>query len=274
VSLEIFRRTIAETETAFTALQHGAGAEERLSAVVEAVIGHLKSDDALLVPVLGSRPGWWSRAQSAAVTMIVALRIGTELDYTHPELAHVGQVALLYELAAAPRAGGDDGIRLVRTLGGAYAAVVDMVVQVRDYLKAGAGRDAPGDPDVQIVAVAATYAQLSRDLPVTRRTWPPAAVKEILRRERTRFPDVVLKALIQFSVQFPVGGFVRLNSGELARVVTKNNGLPLRPVVVIAGRRVNAQAEPKQVDLAANPFLFIVEFLGPETPESERETRA
>ena len=117
-----------------------------------------------------------------------------------------------------------------------------------------------------VVAVAATYAHLSRQLPAGRRTWPPAAVKEILRRGRARFPDAILKALIQISVQFPVGGFVRLNSGEIARVVAKNEGLPLRPVVIVAGR-TKQPAEPKRVDLRDNPFLFIVECLGAEAHE-------
>src|SRR4030095_2151383 len=42
--MDTFRRAIAETEVAFTAVQqHGAGAEERASAVVEALVSHLKS---------------------------------------------------------------------------------------------------------------------------------------------------------------------------------------------------------------------------------------
>jgi hypothetical protein len=266
--MDTFRRAIAETEVAFTAVQqHGAGAEERASAVVEALVSHLKSGDGLLVPVLGSRPSAWSRAQTAVVIAIVALRIGMELDYTHPELTHLGQAALLFELAVASRPGAEDGVRLIRALGPACASVANTVLEARE-------RGAPADPDAQIVAVAATYAHLSRELPAARRTWPPAAVKEILRRERARFGDAVLKALIHISVQFPVGGFVRLNSGELARVVAKNDGLPLRPVVVIAGRRGGAAAEPKRVDLAANPFLFVLEFLGHEAPDSDTESRS
>ena len=266
MSLETFRRAVADTEAAFTALQQpSAGADERVSAVVETVVSHLKSGDALLVPVLAGKPGAWSRAQTAVVIVIVALRIGMELDYTHPELTHLGQAALLYE--PAPRAA-DDGVRLIRALGPAYGSVANTVVEARD------GRGAPADPDAQIVALAATYAHLSRDLPAARRTWPPAAVKEILRHERARFNDAVLRALIHISVQFPVGGFVRLNSGELARVVAKNEGLPLRPVVVIAGRRGRAAAEPRRVDLRANPFLFIVEFLGHEAPAPDTETRS
>ena len=267
--MDTFRRAIAETDGLFTALQQqSAGAEERVSGVVETVVSQLKSGDGLLVPVLGSRPGAWSRAQTAVVIAIVALRIGMELDYTHPELTHLGQAALLSELAGASRAGAEDGVRLIRALGPAYGSVADTVLEART------GRGAPADPDAQIVAVASTYAHLSRELPAARRTWPQAAVKEILRRERARFGDAVLKALIHISVQFPVGGFVRLNSGELARVVAKNDGLPLRPVVVISGRRGRAAAEPKRVDLAANPFLFILEFLGHEAPDSEAESRS
>jgi hypothetical protein len=244
-SMETFRRAVADTETALAALQRqSAGADDGVSAVVDSLIGHLKSSDALLVPVLGSQPGAWSRAHTAAIITIVALRIGMELEYTHPALSHLGQAALLHELGTGEQARADDGTLSV-----------------------------PADYDAKIVAVAATYAHLSRQLPAGRRTWPPAAVKEILRRGRARFPDAILKALIQISVQFPVGGFVRLNSGELARVVAKNAGLPLRPVVIVAGRRTRQPAEPKRVDLRDNPFLFIVEFLGAEALDADPETR-
>ena len=65
MSLETFRRAVADTEAAFTALQQqSAGADERVSAVVETVVSHLKSGDALLVPVLAGKPGAWSRAQT------------------------------------------------------------------------------------------------------------------------------------------------------------------------------------------------------------------
>jgi hypothetical protein len=275
VSADTFRRAVADTEAVYAALQaQAAGAEDRVSAVVETIVSDLKSGDGLLIPVLAGRPGAWSRAHTAAIIAIVALRIGMELDYTHPELADVGQAALLYELAATPRAGADDGARVIRALGPAYTGVAATVLAARESLRAASGRGAPADPDAQIVAVAATYAHLSRELATARRTWPPVAVKEILRRERARFPDVVLKALIHISVQFPVGGLVRLNSGELARVVAKNEGLPLRPVVVIAGRRARTAAEPRRVDLGANPFLFILEFLGDETPDSDTEGRS
>jgi hypothetical protein len=271
VSTDTFRRAVADTESVYATLQgQGSGAEERVFAVVETVISDLKSGDDLLLPVLGGRPGAWSRAHTAVVVAVVALRIAMELDYTHPELADVGQAALLYELTARA----EDGVKLVRALGPSCAGVADTVLAARESLKSGSSRGAPADPDAQIVALAASYAHLSRELPIARRTWPPAAVKEILRRERARFPDVVLKALIQISVQFPVGSFVRLNSGELARVVAKNEGLPLRPVVVIAGRRAKAPAEPRRVDLGANPFLFILDFLGHEGPDHETESRS
>jgi hypothetical protein len=274
--MEAFRRTVADTDAALASLQR-PGADERVNAVVETLIGHLKSGDSLLVPVLSGRPGSWSRAHTATIIGIVALRIGMDLDYTHPELSQLGQVALLYEIGAgtAPaRRSVEDGARLIGALGPAFGLVADLVLQARERMEAGAnGPGVRAPQDAEIVAVAATYAHLARQLPNGPSTFPPPAVKELLRRGRARFPDAILKALIHITVQFPVGAFVRLNSGEVARVVAKNEGLPLRPVVVIAGRRGKQPAEPQRVDLRDNPFLFIGEFLGHEPAESETENR-
>jgi hypothetical protein len=275
LAMETFRRTVADAEAAFASLQQQrAGADERVSVVVETLVAHLKGDDALLVSVLDGRGGPWSAARTAVIIGILSVRIGMELDYTHSELTQLGHVALLYELATAPpRPGGEEGHRLIRALGRGYAAVADLVLQARDQVNGtAAAATARTHQDASIVALAATYGHLSRQLPSGPRAWPPVAVKEIVRRGRTRFPDPILKALIQVSVQLPVDSFVRLNSGEVARVVAKNAGQPLRPVVVVAGRR-GKPAECERVDLRDKPFLFILEFLGHEAPDSETENR-
>ena len=267
--VETFRRIVAETETAFAVLRQARpGADERVNEIVESVIRELKSSDALLVPVLGARPGAWSAGHTAVIVAIVALRIGMDLDYTHPQLTRLGLAALLHEIGAS------DGLRIFRALGPAYLPVAEVVRRAHEEASAsgGDGGDAGrASHDAQVVAVAATYAHLSRQQPGGQRAWPPFAVKEILRRGRARFPDAILKSLIHLSVQFPVGGLVRLNSDEIARVVEKNDGLPLRPVVVVVPRRARPPAEPKRVDLKEHPFLFIVEFLGHEAPEPETE---
>ena len=279
IGMEAFRRTVTDIETVLASLQR-RGADERVNALVESLIGQLKSGDSLLMPVLNVRRTSWSPAQTAVIISIVGLRIGIELDFTHPELSLLGQAALVYEFvagAASVRPGGEDGLRIIRALGAAFSTAGDLVFQAREQVNGngngGGGSGTRLQQATEIVAVAASYAYLARELPAGRPTWPPLAVKEFLRRGRARFSDAVLKALIHISVQLPVGAYVRLNSGEVAHVVATNAGHPLRPVVVIAGRRAKHPDEPQRVDLRENPLLSVLEFLGHEPPAPETENR-
>jgi hypothetical protein len=277
--LDAFSRTVADTEAILASLQ-GEGADERVNGLVENLIGQLKSGDSLLMPVLNGRRAAWTPAHTAVMIGSVGLRIGMELDFAHPELSLLGQAALLYEFvagAASARPGAEEGLRLIRTLGGAFSTAGDLVFQARAQVNGNSTGNAAGpgmrvQQTTEIVAVAATYAYLAQELPDGRPTWPPLAVKEFLRRSRTRFSDAVLKALIHISVQIPVGAYVRLNTGEVAHVVAKNVGHPLRPVIVIAGRAKHPD-EPQRVDLRENPLLSILEFLGHEPPGPETENR-
>jgi HD-GYP domain-containing protein (c-di-GMP phosphodiesterase class II) len=242
VAIDTFRRAVASAETAFRALRSDvAGSIERLEDVVESLIGHLKSSDSLLIPLLTGVTAPPRSAHAAVHVTILSLRIGLELRYSHPELSRLGQVAMLRDLGGSGRS------------------------------PAGAGQDARGPHGprearaqeiVEIVDLAATFVRLSREQPTGARAWPPAAVKETLRQARARVPDTILKALIQIAVSFPVGGLVRLNSGEIGCVVARNAGLPLRPVVSVRARRGSSSAASKLIDLQERPFLYVQEFLG------------
>jgi hypothetical protein len=76
--------------------------------------------------------------------------------------------------------------------------------------------------------------------------------------KRFSFAYKLIKALIERVGIFPVGTFVMLNTKEVAQVLKGNAESPLRPMVQIAfdaaGRRLN---EPRQIDLADNPTVYI-----------------
>ena len=275
LAVEAFRSAVASADASFSALlQQRPGADERVSGVVESLIGHLKTSDSLLISVLSGGPRTSSAAHAAVTAGVLALRIGMELGYAHPELSQLGHVAVLHDVAGggtpATHAGREQAVHRIRLLGPAFSTIADLVVQAHEALGGIDGtRGARMHQDAKIVALTITYDRLARQQPTGPRAWPPLPVKEILRRERSRFPDAILKAFIEISVQFPVGGLVRLNSGEVARVVAKNDGFPLRPSVLVAARGGKQPTEPRQVDLKDNPFLYVKEFLGHTAPDSE-----
>lgn len=104
------------------------------------------------------------------------------------------------------------------------------------------------------------YEALTHNRPFRKRLPPLDAIKEIIATGRDCFPTVTLKALIDQLTTYPVGCSLRLNSGEICRVVSTNPFSPLRPVVEVifsgSGKRL---AEPRTLDLSRSPLQFIVD---------------
>lgn len=217
----------------------------RVEGIIEMLIAELESSDALLVPLLGGDARATGAADVAVNVAILALRIGMNLQCSQLELAELGRAALLHASARGARHGRPD-----------------------------ARRNGTSEIRAQVIALAASYDALSRQQPSGPREWPPAAVKELLRRERAHVPNAVLKAAVEMLVSFPISGLVRLNSGEVGCVVKKNRGLPLRPVVAIARHRGRPLSAEKIIDLADNPFLYVREFLGYDASDADRDGEA
>ena len=277
-----FRSAVASTDAAFVSLRSlAATAIKDVEVVVETLIDQLASSDALLLPVFGSGPRSSAAAAVAVCVAALALSIGAKLRYPRPELIELGLVALLHDVgrrhSVHAHGGREGGDILSHAFGRAYARVASLVAQAEQHRHdSGADSDqgAAVPPLAQIVALAATYESVARQQPSGPSTWPPAAVKELIRRERARTADAILKAAIEVLVALPVGGLVRLNSGEIARVMRKNDRLPLRPVVAVTGRSGRQSADRKVIDLRDTPFLHVAEFLGDNRIDIETEEPA
>ena len=277
-----FQAVVASAEAAFGSLRllmptSIKGVED----VVESLIAHLERADAMLIPLFTGEARSLAPPRVAVCVGALAVAIGMKLRYSQTELAQVGLVALLLEVGgiggARTSTDGRESAAFIRGFGSRYAQIATLVAQAHE-LEQDSGADTEkvqrAHAHAQIVALAATYESLSWRQPSGPRTWPPAAVKELVRRERARTPDAILKATIEILVTLPVGGIVRLNSGEVGCVVRKNAGLPLRPVISIPGRQDRQPAEPKLIDLQESPFLYVCEFLGDNGSGLEREDSA
>ena len=100
-----------------------------------------------------------------------------------------------------------------------------------------------------------------------KKTVPAAAMYGVdnMMRMSNQFGDGVLKALVRGVGLFPVGTFVRLNSGEVARVAKSRQGNPMRPTVeVLWDAQKQALVKPKLLDLMQAPHLYVYRPLSTE----------
>jgi HD-GYP domain-containing protein (c-di-GMP phosphodiesterase class II)/type II secretory pathway predicted ATPase ExeA len=109
-----------------------------------------------------------------------------------------------------------------------------------------------------IIGIADIYDSLLHTRPYRDKRYSSfEAIKEIVTKEKQRFPASVLKSLVAYFL-FPVGSRVELNSGERAEVIDENRANPMRPVVKITHDKDDRQYnKPRIVDLDRDQKFFI-----------------
>ncbi len=114
------------------------------------------------------------------------------------------------------------------------------------------------NPDAKILGLVDTYAGLTVPPTSRPRIRPHEAIRDIVRGKHESFPSALVKALLSEVSVFPPGTLVRLNTGEVGRVVAVNRSHPLRPrLEIIADGKGHRLAAPKTTDLAEAPFLYV-----------------
>jgi HD-GYP domain-containing protein (c-di-GMP phosphodiesterase class II) len=283
---QVLRRAVNSIEAILQAVRTRTPFPLSLAAkAVEGLLRGLKDSDALLIPFFsreGPSPG---PAREAVHVAIISLKIGLDLRYASEALHRLGLVALLHdvgmarlpevlltrkgalhpEVRAAMQRHSEEGARLLMGLGSQAGWLAEGVIQVHERM------DGSGYPkgltrqeihdDAYIVGLADVYESLVHPRPFRRCLGALEALKEILTRERTTFPERILKALIRTLSAFPVGSLVRLNTGEIGRVVAKHPNLPLRPIVEVLIHQEKRLEEPLVIDLKQSPLLYIQESL-------------
>lgn len=221
---------------------------------------------------------------------ILAQRVGLEVGLTHDEvhllcvasLAHdVGTVRIPQEVFNKPDSLSGDEWEVMRqrpvhsrdilsTLGRKYVAVAELAHQVHERLDgSGYPRGLAGEAvalEASILGAVDIFEAFIHPRPY-KRTVPAAAMYGVdnLMRMSHQFGDGVLKSLVRGVGLFPVGTYVKLNSGEVARVLEGRQGNPMRPVVKVEFDTQNRNlTKPKVIDLMTTPHLYIFRPLSTE----------
>lgn len=111
----------------------------------------------------------------------------------------------------------------------------------------------------QIVALADVYEAMIHCRPHKKKLMSPnEVIKEIITLKDALFSQRVIKALIEVIGIYPIGSWVEINTGEMCRVLSTNENLPLRPVLtVVFNKDKRRLKEVQTIDLKSNPSLYI-----------------
>jgi HD-GYP domain-containing protein (c-di-GMP phosphodiesterase class II) len=257
-----------------------------LRRVVAGMVDALAIGDGLQVLTLGVGDTILDLPAHMVNVAIFAVKIGQGLGYGRDELRRlalaaslhdVGMLAVPQRILEKPGALSPDeltlvrehpkkGSRILQALGPEYDWVATVALQEHER------EDGSGYPGglkmdgihehAKIVGLADSYEALTRPRPYQKQRAPFDALKEVTGRSQHLFAHNVLKGFIQGLSAYPVGSLVRLNSGEVARVVATHPALPLRPVVeVLTGSLGEQLRSPRRVDLTQNSLLYVTESL-------------
>ena len=227
-------------------------------------------------------PGIDYLAFHQARVAVLAIRIGIDLGYERRRLIPLGIAGALIDVGlwqlpegvlrrldalsaeeqtqyhSHPRLGAD----LLRRFTPPHEGIVEAVLQHHEREQ---GQGFPQGlaavaihPDAKILGLVDTYAGLTVPPTSRPRVRPHEAIRDIVRGKHESFPSALVKALLSEVSVFPPGTLVRLNTGEMGRVIAVNRSHPLRPrVEMIADGKGQRLTAPKTTDLAEAPFLFI-----------------
>jgi HD-GYP domain-containing protein (c-di-GMP phosphodiesterase class II) len=159
----------------------------------------------------------------------------------------------------------EEGQKLLTALGPAYRWLADVAHQEHER-EDGSGypQGLPGDQIAgiaKIVGLADTFESVTHPRPYRKAVIPFEAVREILTKQRGRFSERALKGLLRGLSAFPVGSLVRLNTREVARVVTSNPAFALRPMVEVLFDAAGDRVQERRIDLAKNGLQYIVDLV-------------
>jgi HD-GYP domain-containing protein (c-di-GMP phosphodiesterase class II) len=262
----------------------GVAALDALEAVAQDLVLSLTTGDALLARALREGETRLDLPSHMVNVAILAIKIGQGIGYGPEELQRLALAACLHDvgLANVPRTilekHGDlspDELSLLRhhpersfqmlqALGPEYTWLATVALQEQER-EDGSGypRGLTGDqihPYAKVVGLADEYESLIHGRSHQKLRVPFEAVKEIMSADRRKFPNQILRGLIQGLSTFPVGSLVRLNSREIARVVATNPAFPLRPVVeILTGPLGEPVALRRRMDLAQNSLMYITD---------------
>ena len=214
---------------------------------------------------------------------ILSLRIGIGLDYDRPKLHELGLAAFLFDVGMWRVPEGmlkktsallpDEltaiqnhtrlGAELVRQWAPANPELVEPILQHHERENGhGYPQGLAGTlihPSARIIGLMDVYAALIQQRPYRRRFRCHEAIREIVRTKHDNFAPQLIKALLAEVSFFPPPTLVRLNTGEIGRVVSVNRQQPLRPELeILVDSRGNRLDPPKPLDLAEAPFVYVV----------------
>lgn len=226
----------------------------------------------------------------SADTMIYALKIGIQLNYTPKKMTELGLAALLQNVgmlvipdAIIYKAGKlteeeitmikkhpESGRDMLAYLNGDFSSVVEAVYQHHERVN-GSGYPQGLTEDAiieyaQIIGICDSFEAMSRNRPHRKALLQHTSVRQLITAKEKLFSPHIVKAFLEEISLYPVGSYVKLNNGSIGRVIKTNRQQPVRPIIrIMLDGRGSTTTDDEYRDLSKQNVLNIVDVI----PEAE-----
>lgn len=250
---------------------------------VRAVLAQLEQGDALLAVTVRLRSQADSWAKRSANVAILAMRLGLEVNYDERRCLALGLCSLMHDVgmltipeeAMKARQFGQEqkdllrrhpleSQKMVQSFGAAFHWVGKIVVQVHERWDGGGYPQGLKEEEIhefaRIIGLVDTYEAMVQPRADREARVVYNALKEIIDLRNAQFERRLIKALIGIVSIFPLGSLVKINNGEIGRVVGTNRQHPTRPAVdILVDPRGRCLTEARPLNLVDEPMLYIVD---------------
>ncbi|HHX95411.1 MAG TPA: HD-GYP domain-containing protein [Clostridia bacterium] len=277
---ELYREAVSSMDDIFQEVISGNKVDvSRVKQVVNGIVEQLKINDQILVQLARLNDADSYSVSHCVNVCIYSLFIGSNLNLRNEQMQLLGLGALLHDIGklympeSLLRKGGklsDREFSIIKDhplIGYRSLEGTDTPEEVGDIVRDHHEKcDGSGYPYgiggekisflTKIVSVADIYDAVTSDRAYRPRMLPHEGMEILLANcSAGKIDPQVVKLFTRKVVTYPPGCTVRLNTGEIAKVV-ESKALSWRPKVVVKkGNRV------KFVDLAANPTVFISQII-------------
>ncbi|MFQ6617321.1 MAG: HD domain-containing phosphohydrolase [Fidelibacterota bacterium] len=113
-------------------------------------------------------------------------------------------------------------------------------------------------PYAKIIGMVDTYEALSHPRSYRKDFIAYEALQKVIAMKNTLFEIKIIKALIKQISIFPLESYVKLNNGEIGKVIKTNYSHPMRPTIEVVFSASGQKLDEKKIlNLVDTPFLFI-----------------
>ena len=279
-----YRQLVEAAEEVFAAAGDGRALDGGpIVAAIRIVVAELRESNALLAETVRQRRDARAWPRRSANVAILAMKLGLEIGYDERRTLALGLCGLMHDVGMLSLDGAMldseqftqeqrvllqqhpvESQRMVCSFGKAFEWIASVIVQVHErHDGTGYPRGLGGEEIhefARIIGLVDSYEAMAQPRADREARVVYNALKRIIDLRTSLYDRRLVKAFIHIVSIFPLGSLVKLNNGEIGRVVGTSKSHPTRPTVdVLMDSHSCRLPEPRLIRLEDEPMLYVVD---------------